>query len=144
MNAQVLEAKLSTTITKMTVVLIVKELERQCFSVKELIDLAFHTRSEIGFRAAWILENDVLNDKNRLLSVLPYFLKKFVLVDNPSCKRHFVKILQEITFHFNAKKADQILQREIFNSDLESVVETCFDWMIDTKVAVAVKVFCME
>ncbi|SMO65794.1 hypothetical protein [Solitalea koreensis] len=144
MNVQYLATKLAVPIGKKTVIAIVQELEKQSFSVSELIDLTFHTQSEIGFRAAWIFENYILNDKPRLLQVLPFFLEKFSSVSNPSCKRHFAKVLQEITSHLNSKKADPILREAVLNSELEPVITACFDWMIDPKVAVAVKVFCME
>jgi hypothetical protein len=144
MNTESLEKKLSEAMGKSGVVKLVNELEKVDFPVKDLIDLTFHKQHEIGFRAAWILENYLLADKQRLINSLDYFLQRLPQVKNPSCRRHFAKILQELTLKLNTKKADQLFRNALIQSNLELVVEACFDWMIDPKAAIAVKAFCME
>jgi hypothetical protein len=46
--------------------------------------------------------------------------------------------------HITAKNSPQIIQQKLQQLDLEPVVEQCFDWMIDAKVKIAVKVFASE
>jgi len=46
--------------------------------------------------------------------------------------------------HLTGKKAPAIIRDKLQQLDLEPIVEQCFDWMIDPKVKIAVKVFASE
>jgi len=115
-------------------------IKEQQFSISNLIDITFHPDKNIAFRAAWILENLFLQKPESYTENLEYLISRIKDVDNPSCKRHYAKILMHIT----APKAPAIIKQKLIGIDLEPVVEQLFDWLIDPKILIAVKVFAAE
>lgn len=110
------------------------------FSLNDLIDLSLGKDEQVGFRAAWILENIYSIDSDRFFQSTIYFLDRFSLQNNLSARRHFAKILAFLT---HKKASSQI--RQIINAyDTDLIVETVFSWVIDEKVPVAVKSQCLN
>lgn len=124
-----------TKVEKLTAIVIDKS-----FSIIDLIDLTFHHDEQIGFRAAWILENVYAQYPERFVTGLDYFLERFPNQQNPSGRRHFSKIVSLVTGGKGFKAAKDVL----YSFDLEHVIETLFSWLIEDKVLVAVKVHCMQ
>jgi len=139
MQSDVLLSAIKTTLAKTKVenlaAIAAKEIE-----VKELIDLTFHQEQQIGFRAAWILENVYVNHPTQFLPHLPYFLACFAQQNNLSCRRHFTKILALITHKKASAEAKTFMQ----NYDTDSLVATVFEWLIDEQVPVAIKSHCLN
>jgi hypothetical protein len=132
--------QISGTIGKMKVLELTRILKEEHFALRDLIDLTFYPDKNIAFRAAWILENIFLQDPVRYEPDLVYLISRVKDVKQESCKRHYAKIIM----HTTNKKAPQNIQQKLQQLDLEPVVEQCFDWMIDPKVKIAVKVFASE
>jgi hypothetical protein len=132
--------QISNTIGKTKVLELSRILNEQQFALRDLIDLTFYPDKNIAFRAAWILENIFLQNPALYEPDLEYLVSRIKNVKNDSCKRHYAKIIMHIT----GKKSPAIIQQKLQQLDLEPVVEQCFDWMIDPKVMVAVKVFASE
>ncbi len=126
--------------TKTKVVKLSAIIKKQQFSIKDLIDITFHPDKNIAFRAAWVLENLFLQKPERYIENLDYLISRVKDVHNPSCKRHYAKILMHIT----APKAPASIKQRLIEIDLEPVVEQLFDWLIDPKVLIAVRVFAAE
>ena len=121
-----------TKVVKLTAIL-----QKQDFSLHDLIDITFHPDKNIAFRAAWILENFFLQKPESYLNDIDYMFERIKDIKNESCKRHYAKIVMHIT----APKVPSLIKQKIDDIDLEPTVEQFFDWMIDPKVAVAIKVF---
>ena len=132
--------EISATLTKTKVVKLSAILKKQQFSVKDLIGITFHPDKNIAFRAAWILENLFLQKPESYIDNLEYLISRVKDVNNSSCKRHYAKILMHIT----APKAPASIKQILAEIDLEPIVEQLFDWLIDPKVLIAVKVFAAE
>ncbi|HWZ13797.1 MAG TPA: hypothetical protein VNW95_01065 [Mucilaginibacter sp.] len=132
--------QISNTIGKTKVLELTRILKEQQFALRDLIDLTFYPDKNIAFRAAWILENVFLQNPALYEPDLEYLVSRVKEVKNDSCKRHYAKIVMHIT----GKKAPATIQQKLKELNLEPVVEQCFDWMIDPKVLVAVKVFASE
>jgi hypothetical protein len=132
--------QITATIGKEKVIELSKILKEQQFALRDLIDLTFHKDSAIAFRAAWILENIYLEAPQAYLTDLSYIIKCFKEVNYPSCQRHYAKIIMHIT----SPKAPESIKVQLHAIDLEAVIEHLFDWMIDPKVKIAVKVFSSE
>ncbi|MDB5122250.1 MAG: hypothetical protein JWP94_379 [Mucilaginibacter sp.] len=132
--------QISNTIGKTKVLELSRILNEQQFALRDLIDLTFYPDKNIAFRAAWILENIFLQNPALYEPDLEYLVSRIKEVKYDSCKRHYAKIIMHIT----GKKSPAIIQQKLQQLDLEPVVEQCFDWMIDPKVMVAVKVFASE
>lgn len=115
-------------------------LDERNFALNDLIDLTFHADKGIAFRAAWLLENMFLKEPQSFLPYIRYIINRIKDVNNPSCKRHYAKILMHIT----SPRAPLSIRQTINDIDLEPAIEQCFDWLIDPNVLVAVKSFASE
>ena len=140
MSKEELIKQLAATFGKTKVDKLVVILKERNFALRDLIDLTFHEDKTIAFRSAWLLENLFLVDPLAYLSDLDYLLTRFKDVKYESCQRHYAKIMMHIT----SSKAPIEIKQKLDAIDLEPVVEQCFDWMIDPKVLIAVKVFSSE
>ncbi|HEY8930829.1 MAG TPA: hypothetical protein VIM55_16610 [Mucilaginibacter sp.] len=132
--------QLSATLVKTKVDKLSRIVKDENFSLRDLIDLTFHEDKNIAFRAAWVLENVYLPNPVFYLADLDYLLARFQDVTYPSCQRHYAKIMRHIT----RPKTQALIKQKLQGTDLEPVVEKCFDWLIDPKVLIAVKVFAAE
>lgn len=115
-------------------------LSEQQFALCDLIDITFYPDKVIAFRASWILENILLSDPLRYEPDLDYLLSRFKAVKYPGPQRHYAKILM----HLTDPGMLPAIRTKLQTSDLEPAIEQCFDWMIDPKVKIAVKVFASE
>ena len=140
MQTEALRQQIETTLTKEKVLNLTEIVKQQYINVKDLIKLTFDADQQIGFRAAWILENLLLKDEMLFLENLDELLLRFPQVNNPSCQRHYVKILMYLT----SPEINPVIKIKIGTANLETIVETCFDWLINPKVAIAVKCLCCE
>jgi hypothetical protein len=116
------------------------KLREQDFDLDKVIDITFHPDTQVGFRAAWLLDTTVLANPVRYVNNLEYFVTRMAQVTNPSCKRHYTRIMMNLT----APGAPEAIRLKLASIDMEKVVEQCFDWLIDPKVKVAVKVFAAD
>jgi hypothetical protein len=132
--------EISGTIGKMKVLELTRILERANFDMNDLIELTFNPNRDVAFRAAWILENMFLQSPERYLDNLDTIILRLPDVEHESCQRHFVKILMHIT----GKKTSIPIRRKLEQTNLEPIVEQCFEWMIDPDVKIAVKCFSSE
>jgi len=139
MQAELIK-QISATIGKTKVIALSQILGNKNTDLTELIDLTFYPDKGIAFRAAWLLENMFLDDPERFLPYITYIISRVKEVNNPSCKRHYAKILM----HLTSPGASVTVRQYIKHIDLEPAIEQCFDWIIDPNVMVAVKSFASE
>jgi len=137
MTRDELTQKIANTIGKLKVLELSRILTEQQFDLRDLIDITFHADKPLGFRAAWLLENMFLKDPEVFTNNLEYLIARLPQVTNPGCQRHYAKILM----HATDEKEQSPVKQKLNRLDLEPVVEQLFDWMIDPKVKIAVKVF---
>ena len=132
--------QLATSMGKTTVVDLSKKLKDQKFPYRDVIDLTFHPDKQIAFRAAWLMDTLYFDDPLYYLDDIDYLLHQIPNIKYPASKRHYSRIILNLT----SPKAPKPIQDKLAGLDLEPVVEHFFDWMIDPKVKVAVKVFVTE
>jgi hypothetical protein len=132
--------EISKTLVKTKVLKLTAILRKQNFALHDLIDITFYPDKNIAFRAAWILENLFLKNPQTYLDDLAYLVSRVKEVSYPGCKRHYAKIIMHIT----APKVSVPVREKLTEIDLEPVVEQLFDWLIDPKVLIAVKVFATQ
>jgi hypothetical protein len=137
---QLLIDSIKTTLSKSKVEKLASIASQETFSVKDLIDLSFHHNEQIGFRAAWILENVYANHQENFTPFIIYFLDKFSAQTNLSALRHYVKILAFMT----KKNASSEIKEITNNYHTDALVEVVFHWLIDEKMPVAVKSHCLN
>ncbi len=131
---------IKTTLQKSKVEKLAAIASDETFSVKELIDLSFYCDEQIGFRAAWILENVYTAHQPRFLPHVLYFLEKLPQQRNLSALRHYVKILALMT----KKNANETIKKIIADYNTDQLVEVVFAWLIDEKIPVAIKSHCLN
>lgn len=132
--------EISNSISKLKVVKLSAILKKEQFNLRDLIDITFHEDHGIAFRAAWLLENLFLQKPELYVDHLEYLISRIGEVKNSSCKRHYAKIMMHVT----DKKGHPAIKQKLSEIDLEPVVEQFFDWIIDPKILIAVKVFAAE
>ncbi|QNK63894.1 hypothetical protein H7F33_05200 [Pedobacter sp. PAMC26386] len=110
------------------------------YTIHDLIDLTFHHDDQIGFRAAWVLENVYSRYQERFLPDAEYFLNRFPQQNNLSSRRHYSKILAQMT----RKNASLEIKIIIQHYDTGILADTAFLWLIDPKVPVATKSHCLN
>jgi hypothetical protein len=137
MTRDELTQKIANTIGKLKVLELSRILTEQQFDLHDLIDITFHHDKPLGFRAAWLLENMFLKDQAVFTNNLEYLIERLPQVTNPGCQRHYAKILM----HATEEKEQSPVKQKLNSLDLEPAVEQLFDWMINPKVKIAVKVF---
>jgi hypothetical protein len=98
-------------------------LRQDKFELGKIIDLTFHQDSQVGFRAAWLLDSIMLANPELYTEYLPYFMQRITKVNNASCKRHYARI----TMHLTAPGSPAAIREKLKETDLEGVVEQCFD-----------------
>jgi hypothetical protein len=103
-------------------------------SVKDLIDLSFHQDKVVAFRISWILESVFFQFQPCFMDHLNYFVDKYPLQNNDSCRRHFTKIMMEISL-FEATDPSR---------DWTAVIESTFKWLTEPKAPVAVQANCLD
>jgi len=143
MDKTALLHEISKTLTKNKAADLAKLASQGTMNIIDLLDACYHPQKATAFRAAWILE--ALESKNPLLftAILDRYIQRLAEQKNPSCQRHFSKILIQYT-----KPRSSEIRQGAFNAlsiDLkERVVEVLFEWLIKTDTPVAVQVNCMD
>ncbi|QNN40279.1 hypothetical protein [Pedobacter roseus] len=140
MQNHLLLETIKTTLQKSKVEKLAAIASEETFSVKDLIDLSFYHDEQIGFRAAWILENVYTAHQLRFLPHTIYFLDKLPQQHNLSALRHYVKILAFMT----KKNAAEAVKKIVAGYDTGHLVEVVFAWLIDEKIPVAIKSHCLN
>ncbi|WP_431294789.1 hypothetical protein [Pedobacter sp. P26] len=85
MQNDLLLETIKTTLQKSKIEKLAAIASEDTFSVKDLIYLSFYHDEQIGFRAAWILENVFANHQQRFLPYVLYFWRNF---HNKTIYRH--------------------------------------------------------
>ncbi len=95
----------------------------------ELFHLMTKGPAKIQWRAAWLFETVYMGNPSLINPYLETILNLFPNLPNNGIRRHISKILSLINI---SDKVDGIF------------INTCFEWIRDENVPVAVKVYCMD
>ena len=108
----------------------------------DLLRYCFDEKSELSYRATWILEF-VCNKKLSLLFPhLDTFCKNLSLVKKDQAVRPLSKISGFLIVSFYKKK-DVETRKNLSEENRKKITEACFDWLI-TNQKVACKVYAIE
>lgn len=121
---------LDKTMTRAAVLRLGDLVCRGDYPVRDLLELTFHEKYKIAFRASWVLEQVVTGCFHVFSPYLNDFLARYPSQNNTSCRRHYAKILVCL-FERGAVR----------DYDPEPVTEATFDWLIDPATPVAVNFF---
>ena len=132
--------EISTTLFKAKLQKLCALVGNEDSALVDLLDCCFHPQKEIAFRAAWILESVETQYPQRFIPILDPFLTGYQKQRNFSCQRHYTKIMMRLT----QKNSPSIYQCKLHNFNFEPIIDTTFEWLINPKTPVAVKVNCIE
>jgi hypothetical protein len=110
------------------------------FYLSDLLELTIHTDSQTAFLAAWLLDTVVTNNITGYAQKLDDFIRYSGLIKQHSCFRHYARIFM----HFTLADTDAKVKQKLAETDMEPIVEQCFDWLIDPEIKVAVKALAAQ
>jgi len=140
MNKEELIARLDLPVNFQMVAHLTAILQDNEPEITHLLDASFHPKKEVAFRAAWMLEYQMVHSPEKFSPYAGRVIELLPSQCNASAMRHYSKIVALLTAA-NAVPAYRKLAREI---DFDRVIETFFTWLIDTKIPVATKVHAMQ
>lgn len=140
MNDEVLLKEISSALTKANTLRLAKEVAVSSSSILYLLNASSNAPSPVAFRAAWILENVEAFYPECFILHCPKFIELYPLQQNNSCKRHYTKIMMNITGPRRCKLYATLLKE----NNVDDIVEATFTWLTDPKTPVAVQVNCMD
>lgn len=108
--------------------------------IRPLLNLTADKDPSTAFRAAWYLEQVVFMEPACFTPFVTDFLANIHLQENPSVLRHFTKILMYI----QSGKGPSDWEEAYHAAAHATLTEYHFEWLVDTKIPVAVKANCME
>ena len=115
-------------------------IENNNLDIDHVLEISFHKKKEVAFRAAWMLEYIMVHKPDRFRKYISKLLALLPEQKNPSAMRHYTKIIALMT----GRKADQVYKDLVKEINFEPVIEVLFTWLIDPEMLVATKVHCMQ
>lgn len=140
LNKEELIAMLDTPVKFQMVASSTAIIEDNNLDVKDILEISFHKKKEIAFRAAWMLEYIMTHKPALFIPHIADLLERLPNQRNPSGMRHYTKIISLLT----AKNADPEYKKAIKYIDFEPIIEVLFTWLVEPGVLVATKVHCMQ
>ncbi|SIT73739.1 hypothetical protein [Pontibacter indicus] len=142
MEEEELLQKLSQPLGKLQIQELAAKTNSGKLSVQQLLVFSSSPKDRsVAFRAAWVLEYVAYTFPKQFLPYLPAFVDKLPAQHNQSCQRHYSKILM-CCANPDANPLYKAAWRAL--PDREPVVETMFEWLINPRTPVAVKVNCLD
>lgn len=110
--------------------------------LKHLLEIVFEVENKISIKAAWTLELVCAEKINWLAPHLNYFTQHIFSLKFESAIRPASKICNFLAIAYTSKK-DSEIKKTITKLNIESIIETGFDWMIGQH-KVATKAYTMN
>jgi len=126
--------------TKKWVYQAAKQITEDGFLFIDLLELTLNADNRIAFHAAWLLDTLITQNLSWYRTDINILIHYAGQITHHSCHRHYVRIFM----HLTSSKAPENVKSILAEVNLEPVVELCFDWLINPKTKVAVKVFAGE
>ena len=114
--------------------------ESNDLNIAHVLEISFHQKKEIAFRASWMLEYLMTQRPAEFCKHISPLLALLPSQKNPSAMRHYSKIVSLMT----DRKADPVYKELVDELDFDPVIETLFTWLVDPETLVATKVHCMQ
>lgn len=112
--------------------------------ISNLFDLSQSDNEKLSFHAAWVLENVLTSNPDLFSLCLSRIIELIPTIKNPSAQRHFSKLLNHAMLDCNQNRLPKDACHLLQKIDMEPIVETCFEWLIDKNTKPAVKAHCMD
>lgn len=140
MQKEELIGRLDTPVKTHMLAVVVPIIQQHDLNIDDLLEISFHKKKELAFRAAWMLEYIMVDKPAKFSSYVPRLLELLPRQKNQSAMRHYTKIISL----FTAKNADPVYKQLCEDIDFDPVIEVLFAWLVEPEVLVATKVHCMQ
>jgi hypothetical protein len=115
-------------------------IENYDLNIHDLLEVSFHKKKEIAFRAAWMLEYIVKYKPLQFYPHIPEFMLLLPKQNNHSAQRHYTKIVALMT----DRRSNLLYKEALIRVNMEAVIELLFTRLVDPETLVAAKVHCMQ
>jgi len=144
MEKERLIERLKYVMCKKDVIALAKLFSEMNDGVSILFKLCQSKDEKLSFHSAWVLEN-VLSSNIGLFSIsIPFIVDQLPRIKNPSTRRHFSKLLNMAMIACEKNLFPKDACRLFMKLDMEPVIETCFEWLLDVDTKPAIKAHCMD
>ncbi len=109
-----------------------------------LFELCQSDNETLSFHAAWVLEHALTSNPDIFCLSLSKVVELIPSIKSPSTKRHFSKLLNKAMEDCAKNRLTKDACHLLKKIDMEPIVETCFEWLIDKNTKPAVKTHCMD
>lgn len=123
-----------------TVAKLGRRINRENFSLRELVDMTFNGDKEIAVKSSRLLEYMMFKFPESYYHDIQYLIDRIFDLQSASSKKPYAKILMHIT----SPEVPKDVREKMKEIEMESVVELCFEWMIDPKMLVSVRSYAAE
>lgn len=109
-----------------------------------LFHLCNSDNEKLAFHAAWVLENVLTSNPDLFAICLSIIIEQIPTIKSPSLQRHFSKLLNLAMEACSNNRLPKDACQLLYRIDMEPVVESCFEWLMNPEVKPAVKAHCMD
>jgi len=113
----------------------------QTNGVETLVEFTTSSDSVLAFHAAWVLEHVVIDNPKLLKKWFIPVVSRMPKTRNTSVQRHFAKIAK---CTLESGIANDLISSKKYGKEIESLIEVCFEWLLNEKTPIAVKAYCMD
>lgn len=114
---------------------------KQPNGVDQLFDLTTKSDAVLAFHSAWVLEHILVGNVELSQKWLIPIVDILPSTKNMSVQRHYTKIVK-CTLESGIVK--DTLKLKNHQKIIESLIEVCFEWLLNEKTPIAVKAYCMD
>lgn len=140
MQKEELITRLNTPMNYRVLINSTEIIENNELNLHDLLEVSFHKKKEIAFRAAWMMESIMIKNPSAFSTIIPQLLALLPKQKNPSAMRHYGKIVALLT----DRNAAPVYKELAGRIDFDPVIEVLFAWLIDTETPVATKSHCIQ
>lgn len=114
---------------------------KQFNGVEQLFDLTMNSDAVLAFHSAWVLEHILIDNPKLQQKWFITIIEAMPCTKNMSVQRHYAKIVK---CTLESGIADDTLKMKKHQRKTESLIEVCFEWLLNEKTPIAVKAHCMD
>lgn len=122
----------------------VSEIRNGVLEVEMLFSISLDCDNRSGFHAAWILEKLCEKFPEHSIGFVSELFARFGEIENPSTLRTYSRLLERLVKKARKGKIGQELGEKILSASPESLIERCFDCMINPKEKIGVRIACCD
>lgn len=143
-KSRVIAAKLDSVIGLQSIDKFISDIISGSLDVALLYRLSVEYDDKIGFHAAWILEKLCEKEPDYAVFFVDELMLSFNRFTNKSTVRQYAKLISRLLKDDTKNRLSEELSNKLRNLCSDSLIEGCFNQLIDKKSPISVKQMCCE